>query len=191
MRAEYITPEELEKLRRALPPERWLPIAVALETGLRVGDVIKIRVQDLDEKKGGVHYVSQKTGKSGFAPLSAERMRELRAVAKSKRGWCFPSPYKPGEHLTRQAVWARVKRAARNAGLATCGKSPHSARKVYAVAVANAEGMRAAMVKLQHDRLSTTELYALSDWSTGENAKKPLLREDLGKIVEKLVNLLR
>ena len=186
MRAEYIDPAVVCAMKARLNAREWLPFAVALETGLRVGDVVKIRVEDLTAD--GVRYVSQKTGAAGFAPLSRATVNALRDGA--KWGWCFPSPYKCECHLTRQAVWARVKRAARRAGVDPKGKSPHSARKNFAVGVANTEGLAVAAAKLQHKRLDVTELYALSDWTTGANADLPLLRRDLQKIVEKLVGML-
>ena len=41
--------------------------------------------------------------------------------------------------------------------------APHSARKTYAVEVFQDRGLDAAQKELQHDRLSTTMLYAFSD----------------------------
>lgn len=187
MKADYIEPEQLAKLQAQISRREWLPFAVSLETGLRVGDVIKIRTSDLEDQ--AVRYVAQKTKKSGRAALSTERTRELRAQA--RWGWCFPSPYKKGRHITRQAVWARVKRAAARASIDPKGKSPHSARKNFAVDLAAKEGLQAVKEQLQHERLDITELYALADWTSGENAEKPLLRKDLGILLEKLLALIK
>lgn len=186
MRAKFIEERELEALKNHLGGRKDEVLLVAELTGLRIGDVVKIRVSDLDED--GVRYVAEKTGKAGRAPLPPVLVKKLRAQA--RYGWVFPSPSKRGRHLTRQAAWARIKRAAERAGVPREGVSPHSLRKVYAVRKYQSEGIDAARRALQHSDARTTELYALSDWLTGENAVKPLLRGDLALIIEKVVDAL-
>ncbi len=150
---------------------------MALETGLRVGDVVALKVSSV--QPDGVHFKAQKTGKSGVARIS-ERLR--RALPK-KGKWLFPSPTKPGKHLTRQAVWSRVKTAGKRAGLNLDGLSPHSMRKVFAVEVYREKGFKAVQEALQHNNSATTEIYSFADWNTGENADLPLKRRDLQLVV--------
>jgi integrase len=185
MRSKYIDRKELEKLRSMLAEEAWLPLWVSLETGLRIGDVVKLRRQNL--QADGLHYQAQKTGKRGVAKISAD----LRKVLANKRGkWLFPSPYKQGKHITRQCAWARVKKAAELAGLEADGVSPHSLRKVFAVELYREKGFKAVQEALQHSSAATTEIYSFADWSTGENADKPLCRKDLQLIVQMVIEAL-
>lgn len=186
MRSRYLEGKEVAALRRELGAD-WLPLAVALRTGMRIGDVLKIREADLTPQ--GVIYTAEKTGKRGFAPLPPDM---LHALARQARwGWCFPSPKVTGKHLTRQAAWQRMKRAARAAGVSLDGVSPHALRKCFAVERMHAEGLGAVQRALQHDRPGVTETYALADWLTGENAEKPLRRGDLLLIATKIADLLR
>ena len=182
MQSRYLDPREISALRAACPPLVWLPLQIAIETGLRIGDVAKLQWNDIEGRT--VRYTAQKTGKAGIACLSEETaaaLRRLRRAAVSR--WLFPSPKRPDLHLLRQTIWKRVKAACARAGLNPAGVSPHSFRKVYGVTEYHRHGIAAAQAGLQHTDLATTEIYALADWATGENASEPLRRADLPRIL--------
>ena len=185
MKSKYVETAELEKLRAVLAEEAWLPLWVSLETGLRIGDVVKLRKANL--LPDGLHYKAQKTGKNGIASISAALRRELSA----KRGkWLFPSPYKKGEHITRQCAWARIKAACKRAGIEPDGVSPHSLRKVFAVELYRDKGFKAVKEALQHNSAATTEIYSFADWNTGENSELPLRRKDMALLVKMVIEAL-
>jgi integrase len=176
---------ELEKLRSVLAAEAWLPLWVSLETGLRIGDVVKLRKTNL--KEDGLHYKAQKTGKNGVAKIS----RELRIELNSRRGkWLFPSPYKAGKHITRQCAWERIKRACELADINPAGISPHTMRKIFAVELYREKGFRAVQEALQHNSAATTEIYSFADWATGDNAELPLKRKDMQLLVKMVIEAL-
>ena len=181
MKSDYIDEKDVENVRERLTLAEWLPFWVMLETGLRVGDVVALRVRDV--KVDGIHYVAQKTGKPGVAKIS-KRLRD--ALPKNGR-WLFPG--RKG-HLTRQAVWYRVKKATERAGQSCEGKSPHSFRKTFAVELYREKGFKAVQEALQHSNAATTEIYSFADWSTGENANKPLLRKDMQLLVKVVLEAL-
>lgn len=181
MKTAYITAEQVKAIAAHLSEREWLSLWVSAETGLRVGDVVSLRW--LQISAAGIYFVAQKTGKSGVAPISDELRARLMAHRSSSR-WVFPSPRDPRKHITRQAVWYRVKRACERAGIDPEGVAPHSFRKYFAVETFKREGLRATQSALQHDRTITTEDYAMSDFITGENAEKPLLRRDLTLVVK-------
>lgn len=54
MRARYLTDDEYARILRALPPERRLLFELARHTGLRIGDVVKIRKADLSDGGAGL-----------------------------------------------------------------------------------------------------------------------------------------
>lgn len=178
MRSRFLEKKELAKLKKHMGVD-WLPFALALETGLRIGDVAKIRWDDLKGRR--LDFVAQKTGKRGSAQLSADLLRRLEAVRVG--AWLFPAPRDSSKHITRQLLWKRLKNAAAAVGIPLDGTSPHSLRKVFAVREYKAHGMAAAQAGLQHTDMSTTEIYTMADWLTGENAEKPLLRSDLARIL--------
>ena len=186
MQSKYLEAREIAALRREAGAE-WLPLEVAFLTGLRIGDVLKIRPCDLTPQ--GVVYTAEKTGKRGFAPLPPTVLAALHKNARG--GWCFPSPKAKWKHLTRQAAWQRIKRAALRAGVEPRGVSPHALRKSFAVERMHTVGLQAVQAALQHDSAGVTEIYALSDWLTGENANKPLLRRDLQAIATKIAEILK
>ena len=181
MKTIYVTTEQVERIAAHLSPWEWLTLWVSCETGLRVGDVVAIKWRYVTA--GGILYKAQKTGKWGLAPISEKLLRELKLSRRSSE-WVFPSPRDPSKHLTRQAVWYRVKRACERAGIDPEGIAPHSFRKYFAVETFKREGFKATQAALQHDRTITTEEYAMSDFITGENANLPLLRRDLVLIVK-------
>ena len=178
MKSKFIDSPELRALRAHLDEEAWLPLWVSLETGLRVGDVVKLKGSNVRED--GIHYRAQKTGKNGIAKISAE-LRQ--ALPKAKTKWLFPSPYKRGAHITRQCVWARIKKAAERAELSKEGVSPHSMRKVFAVELYREKGFQAVQEALQHANNATTEIYSFADWETGKGGEDPLLKRDLPLII--------
>lgn len=182
MKARYIREYEKIALQRNMAADLWLPFLVAEYTGLRVGDVIKIRVADL-RADGRIFYTAQKTGKDGVCCVPRSLIAKLRQNAQGG-AWCFPSAKKAGEHITRQAVYQRIKRAAKKAGISEFGISPHSFRKVFAVKLFNNSDIGTVKAALQHTNTATTDIYAFADWLTGENAKKPLLREDIEVIAD-------
>lgn len=184
MKSRYIDESEIIRLRNALTIEEWLPLWVSLETGLRVGDVVKMERKDLRED--GLHYVAEKTGKKGIAKVS----QRLRKVLSQRRGkYIFPS-FKSGKHLTRQAVWQRIKRAGKRAGIDLEGVSPHSMRKAFAVELYREKGFKVVQEALQHTNTATTEIYSFADWDTGDNANLPLCRKDLKLVVRMVLEAL-
>ena len=70
MKSKYIETAEVEALENVIDREAWLPLRLALETGLRIGDVVRLKVANL--KDDGVHFRAQKTGKYGVAKVSSE-----------------------------------------------------------------------------------------------------------------------
>lgn len=181
MRTIYIDESQVDAIRAHLSPSEWLALWIAAETGLRVGDVVSLRWEQIGAH--AINFTAQKTGKKGSAPISL-RLRDQIRAQKTASEWVFPSPKDHGKHLTRQAVWYRVKKACERAGIDPEGIAPHSFRKHFAVELFKRSGLKATQTALQHDRAITTELYALSDFSTGTNANKPILRRDLPFLVE-------
>lgn len=186
MKSRFLDEGEIKALRSVITDEAFLPLRLSLETGLRIGDVVGLKTADV--KADGIHYTAQKTGKAGVAVISSDLRRRL--CLKHRREWLFPSPYRPGKHLTRQAVWARIKVAGKRAGVDLEGLSPHAMRKVCAVELYRKKGFNAVKEALQHSSTATTEIYAYADWDTGAAADLPLRRRDLRLIVRMVLEAL-
>lgn len=166
MRASYQTEDALGRLLAHMERPDRLPVLLMLETGVRVGDAVKARGSDFTANEAGrlvFTWTAEKTGKSGSCELSDVLSRRLEKLARARKGkYIFPGE-KPGTHITRQAIWARVKAAGKRAGISLDGLSPHSFRKVFAVRTRREAGFAAAKTALQHQWDATTAAYAYSD----------------------------
>lgn len=188
MKSRYLTDEELTAVFAVLEPQKRLLYDLTLNTGLRIGDVVKARKSDFCAADNGImlmRYVAEKTGKRGTAVLPPELARRIAAAPKGRRGYLFPSRTSRSGHITRQAAWKWFKAAGKAAGVSLDGCSPHALRKVYAVKLRHERGIAAAQKALQHDRESTTAIYAFSDVYAGKAENEPILWRD----VDELVNL--
>lgn len=166
MRTEFIDGQELELVLALLMPQNRLICQLALVTGLRIGDVVGLRA---DQLKPRPTIVEAKTKKSRRIYIPADLLRRIQAQA--GKTWAFPGA-KPGQHKTRQAVWHDIKRAAK-ACRCNVNVAPHSLRKVYAVRNYHRTGdLRAVQRALNHDDQAVTMLYALADHLSRQRAQE-------------------
>ena len=156
MTTEYLLRREMEHVLAALTPSNRLVCRVCLQTGLRVGDVVSLKTRDL---KGQFWIVEAKTKKRRRVNLPRELLDQIRAQAGEV--WAFPGR-KPGQHRTRQAVWADVKRAAKAFRIRQ-NVAPHSFRKVYAVELLRRCGdVKRVQRALNHSDCATTMVYVMA-----------------------------
>lgn len=157
MKTDYLLHREVDRVLAALMPENRLVCEVMLHTGLRVGDVLKLRTEQLAPR---FWVTESKTGKRRQVGLPADLLGRIQARA--GKVWAFPGRdgTKP---RTRQTVWADVKRAAKAFRLPQ-NAGTHSMRKVYAVDLLTKYGdIQRVRRSLNHDRLETTLIYAMAD----------------------------
>lgn len=168
MKADYLLNEQVEKILLLLTPGNRLAMRVALQTGLRIGDVLALRTEKL--KAGPRWWITeQKTGKRRMVALTDELRDDLLAHAGEE--WVFPGR-DPRKHRTRQAVWADVKRASW-AMRETVNATPHSARKVFAVELLNKYGDFPRVQRaLNHSSPTVTMVYALADKAMARPGRK-------------------
>lgn len=189
MRSKYIDKNTVDKLRRSMVNEEWLPLRISLETGLRIGDVVSLKRTALKRKDGSyfLRTAAQKTGKLGDFPISDA----LAEVLKVRKGtFIFPSYGKTG-HLTRQAAWSRMKTAAHRLGINADGISPHSLRKCFAVALRHQAGIEAVKKALQHSSSAVTRVYAYADTVLQFDSDEPIRWRDVELIVDYILERLR
>ena len=157
MRTEYLIEKEVERVLDLLTFENRLVMRVLLHTGLRIGDALALRPEQL---KPNFWVTEQKTGKRKQVGLPVPLLEDLRAAAGTE--WVFPGA-DPKKHRSRQAVWKDVKRAAAALRL-TQNAAPHSARKVYAVELLRKYGdIDKVRRALNHGGVEVTLIYALAD----------------------------
>lgn len=160
MTTAYLLEEQVDRVLLLLTPVNRLVMRVALHTGLRISDVLSLKTEDL--RRGPRWYITeQKTGKRRLVALPGDLWTDLNGAAGTL--WVFQSRSDPSKHRTRQAVWRDIKRAAKACRLPQ-NIGPHSARKVYAVRLMEKYGdIEKVRRNLNHDRFSTTMIYAMAD----------------------------
>lgn len=164
---EYLLNREVDRVLAALMPSNRLVMRVILHTGLRVGDVLNMKPEDLKPRRW---ITEQKTGKRRMVGLPEPLLSDLRRECGAF--WVFPSRKNPKKHRTRQAVWADVKRAAKAFRLPQ-NVGTHSGRKVYAVELMRKYGdIEAVRRTLKHRYESTTLIYAMADALLMQRYKK-------------------
>lgn len=158
MKTEYLLHKEVEHVLAALMPVNRVVMRVCIHTGLRVGDVLALRTDQIGPR---FWVTEQKTKKRRIVGLPADLLADMRKIAGKK--YVFEHKDDPERHRTRQAVWKDVKRAARAFRLPQ-NVAPHSARKVYAVDLLAKYGdIRKVQRALNHSGPSVTMIYAMAD----------------------------
>ncbi|MBW2527913.1 MAG: site-specific tyrosine recombinase XerD [Deltaproteobacteria bacterium] len=137
---------------------------VMYAAGLRVSELVGLRMADLDRRRGVVSAFG-KGGKRRLVPLGEaalgaleEYLADRAAQPAAARGAAlFLSPR--GGFLTRQAFWKRVLRYARQAGIDK-PVSPHKLRHSFAThLLQGGADLRSVQAMLGHVDISTTEIY--------------------------------
>jgi integrase/recombinase XerD len=165
-----LTPEEVTKLLDAPDVEtpRGLRDRAMIELlyacGLRVSELATLPLESLRLADGFI-TVRGKGGKERVVPIadaSARWLTRYLLACGRKRGasgkWVFRGS--KGRPVTRQTVFLALKAAARRAGLAASGVSPHVLRHAFAThLVDNDADLRAVQMMLGHASIATTEIY--------------------------------
>ncbi len=135
--------------------------------GLRVSELVGLRVADLDRERGVVSVLG-KGGKRRLVPVGEVALAhvdrwlkdgrpEVAERARAQSNALFLSPR--GKPLTRQGFWKLLKRYARAAGVTT-PTSPHKLRHSFAThLLQGGADLRAVQAMLGHADLGTTEIY--------------------------------
>lgn len=195
MKARYLTEDELCAIFAQLDPDRALVFRVALQTGLRIGDVLKIRTRDVRHVGAGafeIRYRAEKTKKEGRALVFGDVGKQMFALRDPKRrnAFLWPGKGKNG-HITRQTAWNWLKNAAKAAKIEIKGVSPHSLRKNFAVGLRKSEGLDAAQKALQHTDSAITAIYAFADVYSGADPNAPVLWCQVSELVDLICERLK
>lgn len=162
MRSDYISPEVLDHILAALTPENELAMRVSLVTGLRIGDVLQIKTEQLRRGRR-ITIREEKTQKARRICLP-EFLYE-RLLNNMGKYYAFPGRLDQRKPRTRQAVWKDLRRAAAAFRCAEAVRiSPHTARKVYAVDAFSRCGSPDKVRRLlNHGDVAVTMLYLAAE----------------------------
>jgi site-specific recombinase XerD len=159
-----LSPEEVGRLLEAAPGpglKYKAALSIAYGAGLRAGEVMMLRVSDIDSKRMLIRVEQGKGRKDRHAMLSPQLLELLRAwwLQCRSQGWLFPS-----RDLLLPITARQLNRvchmAAEAAGLGTW-VTPHTLRHSFAThLLESAIDVRVIQVLLGHAKLDTTARYA-------------------------------
>ena len=159
-----LAPEEVARLLEAAPGpglKYKAALSIAYGAGLRGGEVVMLRVGDIDSKRMLIRVEMGKGRKDRHAMLSPQLLELLRAWWRQSRsqGWLFP-----GQDQLRPLTVRQLNRvchmAAAAAGLGAW-VTPHTLRHSFATHLLESDiDVRVIQVLLGHAKLDTTARYA-------------------------------
>lgn len=168
---------EVRRLLGALATDRQRVMAMlAYGAGLRVSEVCKLRVDDIDPKRLLVRIQHTKRGRERHVMLSPRLLAALRAYWKASRPagpYLFPGR-EPGKLVTRESLHRAIVKAAGRAGITKC-ISPHTLRHSFATHLLEAgTDLRTLQVLLGHASLKSTMAYLHVSTARVQSIQSPL-----------------
>ena len=153
--------DEVRRLLEAVPAGRFrLMLQLAYGCGLRVGEVVRLQVRDIDSGRGVLVIRQAKGHKDRLVPLSPRLLEELRAWWRQARptDWLFPGPGVSG-HVSIGNLQRVCQRAVRAAGLSKRA-GMHTLRHSYATHLLESGTDLPTLQKLLgHNQITTTLRY--------------------------------
>jgi integrase/recombinase XerD len=154
--------EEVERFLAAVPGLRnRVALATAYAAGLRIGEVVQLKVSSIDSAGMLLHVEDAKGGKERYAMLSPQLLKILRGYWRLARpgSWLFPGR-EPGTHVSRAAVQDACRVARRRAQIKK-RVTAHTLRHSFAThLLESGTDIRIIQVLLGHARVDTTAKYA-------------------------------
>src|ERR1700726_2370180 len=157
-----LSPEEVARFLEAAPgPKYKAALSAAYGAGLRVSEVVALKVSDIDSERMLLRIEQGKGRKDRFAMLSPRLLELLRDWYRIARPavWLFPGRDPLLPLTTRQ--FNRVVHAAADRAAIKKRVTPHTLRHSFATHLLEEKtDVRLIQVLLGHARLNTTALYA-------------------------------
>ncbi|MGI5845353.1 MAG: tyrosine-type recombinase/integrase [Candidatus Xenobium sp.] len=115
-RIRYLLDEEEERLRAVMSQEDWAIVGFALATGLRQGEMLSLRREDLDLRLGMITLRRSKHGEQRHVPMNQSARDALAIILGGhSSGWVFPAPRgggpRRGDSVYRGVLVPALKRA--------------------------------------------------------------------------------
>lgn len=171
-----LSPGEVARiLARARNLKHRALLMLVYSAGLRVGEVVRLRPDDLDVERGLVRVRRGKGGKDRYTLLARRAVDAVRLYkdAYPTSRWLFPGP-KPDRHLTTRSVQRIVKRLAEAAGVEK-DVTTHTLRHSFAThLLEGGTNLRVIQELLGHQSARTTQIYTHVARSTLEAVRSPL-----------------
>ena len=139
-----LTPADQQALMRAAvgdqDPSTWLFVAIAMGTGMRHSEILRIRWEDCDLEQRRIYIGRAKAGQreQPIPPTLADTLRTERQQREDQRGWVFPATRSDSRHEHRQSMAPQFRRAVERAKLDPAKVTPHVLRHTAITALVKA-----------------------------------------------------
>ncbi len=134
-------------------------------TGLRVSELIKVRISDLDTEQGILRVIG-KGNKQRLVPVGRDALQSVERYCANQRPRLLKgriSPYlfvtSRGTNMTRQGFWKLLRGYGKQAGIFR-SLSPHVLRHTFAThLLEGGADLRSVQTMLGHADIGTTQIY--------------------------------
>jgi integrase/recombinase XerD len=168
--------EEMARLLDAAPGLKYkAAFGVAYGAGLRVSEVVALKVSDIDSKRMTLRVEQGKGQRDRYVMLSPQLLEWLRDWWRAARpqAWLFPGQ-NPVNPMSARQLSRVVRETARKAGIDK-RVSPHTLRHSFATHLLEQNvDIRVIQVLLGHAKLETTALYTRVAVNTIRDVTSPL-----------------
>lgn len=187
-----LSPEEVNQFFLHLT---YLPyraaLMIAYGSGLRVSEVVSLKVSDIDSQRMLIRVEQGKGKKDRYVMLSPRLLEVLRTWWRAERpkDWLFPG-WRVGQHMRPAALQLACQEAAKRAGL-NKRVTVHTLRHSFAThLLENGADIRIIQTLLGHSRIDTTARYTQVSPRLIRQTQSPLDQLDprLGKKAKRKPN---
>jgi len=162
---EVLTPEEQEKFLKTFNKKaktglrNYVMCRLMLDAGLRCGEVLNLKVNDVDFQTGKIHIKRGKGNKDRIVWLNEGALEVLRKWREIKPESELLFTTLQGKAINPRYVRDMVKRKAKKAGIDK-DIHPHTLRHSFATDLyRESKNLRLVQKALGHSSISTTEVY--------------------------------
>lgn len=154
--------EEVEALLNGVASIKYRAVLMtAYGSGLRIGEVCRLQIKDVDSSRMLLHVRDGKGGRDRYALLSPRLLEALRTYWRAERPagpYLFPGQ-KAGTAVSPEAVRKVQRKAAKECGIKKRA-TPHVLRHCFATHLLDAgTDIRTIQALLGHRSIRTTQLY--------------------------------
>ena len=156
-----LSQSEVLAILKAIENVKHRPILlITYSAGLSVGEVVRLRCEDLELERKLIHIQQAKHQKDRYTLLSDAALEAIRSYVEvhRPRTWLFPGAQR-GRHLHERSVQKVFQKACSTSGISKT-VSVHSLRHSFAThLLENGTDLRYIQELLGHKHSKTTEIY--------------------------------
>lgn len=171
-----LSPEEMALLLHCIPNlKHKLMLSIAYGCGLRVSEIVKLKVQDIDASRMLIRVEQGKFRSDRYVILAPDLLDLMRRWWRATRpsGWLFTGR-EPGQPITTRQLNRVCKAAALEAGIDK-RVSMHTLRHSFAThLLENKTDIRIIQALLGHKKLDTTSRYTRVALKLLQDVKSPI-----------------